>query len=367
MSRVGLKPLWVGLSGQSLALAADHDEVNLYARYGALNFSSMVLAAVVGFFFVLLAWSPPAAHHSDLPRLLAACGAGLLLGRAILAMDQFIVASVLTRGGAWGFAHKVGNFLARGLATVALVFVGTWTLTPLLASHLVDNYLQRHRDIVPTQAERLSVNSARLRLSDQARIIATDQRNLTTAQRELSAEEQGRGLSGIPGCGLACHADTRALSAAQKQLDADRGQRSPLEESLSQAKQAETVYLSTQQAKPIDADVFTRHAALSAIERTNSSVRWLDWLVTFLIGAIDLGPILMKSFSSRSVTDEAVLAARLRKQDEDEIRRISNKEAAMAGARQAAPSAARYQREAFEAEARFASARRAVRPIGAPS
>jgi hypothetical protein len=367
MSHVGLKPLWVGLSGQSLALAADHDEVNLYARYGALNLSSMVLAAAVGFFFVFLAWSPPAAHHSDLPRLLAASGAGLLVGRAILAMDQFIVASVVAKGGAWGFAHRLGNLLARGLATVALVFVGSWTLTPLLASHLVENYLQRHRNLVPTQAERLAVSSARLRLSDQMHSIGFDQRNLTMAQTELSAEEQGRGPSGIPGCGLACRADTRALSAAQTQLDRDRGQRAALEESLSQAKQAETVYLSKQQAKPIDADVFTRHAALSAIERTNSSVRWLDWLVTFLIGAIDLGPILMKSFSSRSVTDEAVLAARLRKQDEDEIRRMSNKEAAMAGARQAAPSAAHYQREAFEAEARFASARRAVRPIGADS
>ena len=105
------KVLWVGLSGQSLELAAQNDEVNLYARYGALNLASMILATAIGFFFVYLAWAPPSAHHSDLPRLLAACGAGLLVGRAILAMDQFVVASAVPTGGVIGLSAQARELL----------------------------------------------------------------------------------------------------------------------------------------------------------------------------------------------------------------------------------------------------------------
>jgi hypothetical protein len=355
-SSVGrIKRFWVGLSGQSLELAAENDEVNLYARYGALNLASMILATAIGFFFVYLAWAPPTAHHSDLPRLAAAVGAGLLVGRAILAMDQFVVASAIPTGGTSGVLHRVGNFFARGLATVALVLVSSWTLTPLLANGLVNSYLQSHRHLVPTRSEQLALSSARTALNDQKHTLAVDQRNLTTGQTELSAEEQGHGPSRIAGCGRACRADTVAVQNAQVQLDKDRARIAPLELALSQAQQAEARDLAHQQAKPIDADVFTRHAALSAIERKNSSVAWLDWLVTFLIGAIDLGPILMKTFSPQSATDEAVLAARLRKRDEHEIAATFHHEAATAGAQEAAPAAAEYQRAAFDTEARLGS------------
>jgi hypothetical protein len=346
---------WVGLSGQSLELAAQNDEVNLYARYGALNFASMVLATAIGFFFVYLAWAPPTAHHSDLPRLLAACGAGLLVGRAILAMDQFVVASAITTGGVAGVLHKLGNFFARGLATVALVLVGSWTLTPLLANGLVTSYLQSHRRLVSSKSEQLAVSSAQTALNDERHAVAVDQHNLTSGQTELSAEEQGHGPSHIVGCGRACRADTVAVQNAQVQLDRDRAQIAPLEGTLSRAQQAEAQDLAKQQAKPIDADVFTRHAALSAIEKKNSSVEWLDWLVTFLIAAIDLGPILMKSFSPQSATDEAVLAARLLKQDEREVARGFHLDAVTSGAQRAAPAAAGYQREAFDTEARLDS------------
>jgi Domain of unknown function (DUF4407) len=350
-----IRVLWVGLSGQSLELAAQNEEVNLYARYGALNFASVVLATAIGFFFVYLAWPPPTAGHTDLPRLLAACGAGLLVGRAILAMDQFVVALAIPTGGLTGVLHKAGNFLARGLATVALVLVGSWTLTPLLANGLVTRYLQSHRRLVPTRSEQLAVSSAQTALNDQRHAVAVDQHNLTSGQTELSAEEQGHGPSHIAGCGRACRADTVAVQNAQVQLDRDRGQIAPLENTLALAQQAEAQDLAKQQAKPIDADVFTRHAALSAIEKKNSSVAWLDWLVTFLIGAIDLGPILMKSFSPQSATDEAVLAARLLKQDEREVVRGFHLDAVTAGAQQAAPAAAGYQREAFDTEARLDS------------
>jgi hypothetical protein len=53
--------------------------------------------------------------------------------------------------------HKLGNLFARGLATVALVLVGSWTLTPLLAIGRVTSYLQSHRRLVPTKSERLAV------------------------------------------------------------------------------------------------------------------------------------------------------------------------------------------------------------------
>jgi Domain of unknown function (DUF4407) len=348
-----IRLLWVRLSGQSLELAAQNDEINLYARYGALNFASVTLAAAIGFFFVYLAWAPPSAHQSDIPRLLAACGAGLLVGRAILAMDQFVVASAIATSGVSGVMHRLGNFGARGLATVALVLVGSWTLTPLLANGLVMGYLQSHRHLVPTKSEQLAVSSAQTALNDQKHTLAADQRNLSTGQTELSAEEQGHGPSHIAGCGRACRADTVAVQNAQVQLETDRAQIAPLERALSRAQQAETRDLAAQQAKPIDADVFSRHAALSAIERTNSSVKWLDWLVTFLIGAIDLGPILMKSFSPQSATDEAVLAARLRKHDELEIGREFHRDAAAVGAQRAAPAAAEYQHTAFDTEARL--------------
>lgn len=350
-----VRVLWVGLSGQSLELAAQNEEVNLYARYGALNFASTVLATTIGFFFVYLAWAPPAAHQSDLPRLLAACGAGLLVGRAILAMDQFVVASAIPTGGVSAVLHKLGNFFARGLATVALVLVGSWTLTPLLANGLVTSYLQGHRRLVPTKAEQLTVSSAQTALNNQRHAVALDQHNLASGQTELSAEEQGHGPSHIAGCGRACRADTVAVQNAQVQLDRDRAQIAPLEGTLSRAQHAEARDLAKQQAKPIDADVFTRHAALSAIEKKNSSVAWLDWLVTFLIGAIDLGPILMKSFSPQSATDEAVIAGRLLKQDERRIVRGFHLDAITAGAQQAAPAAAGYQREAFDSEARLDS------------
>jgi hypothetical protein len=350
-----IRLLWVRLSGQSLELAAQNDEINLYARYGALNFASVMLAAAIGFFFVYLAWAPPGAHQSDIPRLLAACGAGLLVGRAILAMDQFVVASAIATGGVSGVMHRLGNFGARGLATVALVLVGSWTLTPLLANGLVMGYLQSHRHVVPTKSEQLAVTSAQTALNDQKHTLAVDQRNLTKGQTELSAEEQGHGPSHIAGCGRACRADTVAVQNAQVQLETDRAQIAPLERSLSRAQQAETRDLAEQQAKPIDADVFSRHAALSAIEKQNSSVRWLDWLVTFLIGAIDLGPILMKTFSPQSATDEAVLAARLRKRDELEIGREFHRDAVTAGVQRAAPAAAEYQHAAFDTEARLDS------------
>jgi len=348
-SNVGpFKRFWIYLSGQSLELAAENDEVNLYARYGALTFASAMLATAIGFSFVFFAVTPPGPHGSELPRLLAATGAGLLVGRAILAMDQFIVVYVPTKNGVW---HKVANFLARGLATTALVFVGSWTLTPLLASGLVNNYLQQHRQLVPTRAEQLAVSSAQARLNSENRVIGADQAALTKAQTELSAEEQGHGPSHIAGCGRACRADTVALQQDQKQLDADRAQRQPLTLALASAKRAEVRDLAAQQAKPIQADVFSRHAALSAIERKDSSVMWLDWLVTFLIAAIDLGPVLMKSFSERSASDEAVLAARQRKQDVREIERGFYRDAAVAAAQQAAPSAAEYARLALDAEA----------------
>ena len=350
-----IRLLWVRLSGQSLELAAQNDEINLYARYGALNFASVTLAAAIGFFFVYLAWAPPGAHQSDIPRLLAACGAGLLVGRAILAMDQFVVASAIATGGVSGFMHRLGNFGARGLATVALVLVGSWTLTPLLANGLVMGYLQSHRHLAPTKSEQLAVSSAKTALNNQKRTLGIDQRNLTKGQTELSAEEQGHGPSHIAGCGRACRADTVAVQNAQVQLETDRAQIAPLERSLSQAQQAETRDLAAQQAKPIDADVFSRHAALSAIEKKNSSVKWLDWLVTFLIGAIDLGPILMKTFSPQSATDEAVLAARLRKRDELEIGREFHRDAVTAGVERAAPAAAEYQHAAFDTEARLES------------
>jgi alpha-D-ribose 1-methylphosphonate 5-triphosphate synthase subunit PhnG len=352
------RTFWIYLSGQSMDLAAENDEVNLYARYGALTFASAMLATAIGFCFVFFAITPPGAHGSELPRLLAATGAGLLVGRSILAMDQFIVAYVPTNNGIW---HKLANFLARGLATTALVFVGSWTLTPLLASGLVNSYLQQHRHLVPTRAEQLAVGAAQTRLGNQGRVIRADQVALTSAQTELSAEEQGHGPSHIAGCGRACRADTVALQQAQRQLDADRAQREPLLLALAKAKQAEIRDLATQQAKPIDADVFSRHAALSAIERKDSSVAWLDWLVTFLIAAIDLGPVLMKSFSDRSATDESVLATRQRKQDVREIERDFHRNAAVSGSQQAAPAAAEYQRVAFEAEARYESETRTER------
>ncbi len=245
--------------------------------------------------------------------------------------------------------------MARGLATVALVLVGSWTLTPLLANGLVNSYLQSHRHLVPTRSEQLALSSAQTALNNEKHTLAVDQRNLTTGQTELSAEEQGHGPSHIAGCGRACRADTVAVQNAQVQLDRDRTQIAPLELALSRAQQAEAQDLAKQQAKPIDADVFTRHAALSAIERKNSSVAWLDWLVTFLIGAIDLGPILMKTFSPQSATDEAVLAARLRKRDEHAIAASFHHEAATAGAQEAAPAAAEYQRAAFDTEARLDS------------
>lgn len=343
------RTFWIYLSGQSLDLAAENDEVNLYARYGALTFASATLATAIGFCFVFFAITPPGPHGSELPRLLAATLAGLLVGRAILAMDQFIVVYVPTRNGVW---HKLANFFARGLATTALVFVGSWTLTPLLASGLVNTYLQQHRHLVATKSEQLTVSAAQARLNSGSRVIGADQAALTRAQTELSAEEQGHGPSHIAGCGRACRADTVALQQAQKQLDADRAQRAPLARALAAAKQAEVRDLAAQQAKPIDADVFSRHAALSAIEHKDSSVLWLDWLVTFLIAAIDLGPVLMKSFSERSATDEAVLVARQRKQDVREIERTFYRDAALSGAQQAAPNAAEYARLAFDAEAR---------------
>jgi hypothetical protein len=77
--------------------------------------------------------------------------------------------------------------------------------------------------------------------------------------------------------------------------------------------------------------------------------------VTFLIGAIDLGPILMKTFSPQSATDEAVLAARLRKRDELEIGREFHRDAVTAGVQRAAPAAAEYQHAAFDTEARLDS------------
>jgi hypothetical protein len=92
-------------------LAAENDEVNLYARYGALTFASAMLATAIGFCFVFFAIPPPGAHGSELPRLLAATGAGLLIGRAILAMDQFIVVYVPTKNGIW---HKVPTSLRGG-------------------------------------------------------------------------------------------------------------------------------------------------------------------------------------------------------------------------------------------------------------
>jgi hypothetical protein len=352
------KTFWIYLSGQSMDLAAENDEVNLYSRYGALTFASATLATAIGFCFVFFAITPPGAHGSQLPRLLAATGAGLLIGRAILAMDQFIVVYVPAKNGIW---HKVANFSARGLATTALVFVGSWTLTPLLANGLVNSYLQQHRHLVPTRAEQLAVSAAQVRLDNQSHVIRSDQVALTSAQTELSAEEQGHGPSHIAGCGRACRADTVALQQAQKQLDTDRAQRRPLARALATAKQAEVRDLAAQQAKPIDADVFSRHAALSAIERTNSSVAWLDWLVTFLIAAIDLGPVLMKSFSDRSATDEAVLATRQRKQDVREIERDFHRDAAVSGSQQAAPAAAEYARIAFDAEARYESETRVER------
>ena len=353
-----IKVFWVGLSGQSLELATQNDEVNLYARYGALNLASVILATAIGFFFVYLAWAPPTAHQSDLPRLAAACGAGLLVGRAILAMDQFVVASAIPTGGVSGVLHRVGNFLARGLATVALVLVGSWTLTPLLANGLVNSYLQSHRHLVPTRSEQLALSSAQTALNNEKHTLAVDQRNLTTGQTELSAEEQGHGPSHMSaGCGRACRAGHgRRPEARSCRLDRDRTQIAPARaQALSRAQQAEAQDLAKQQAKPIDADVFTRHAALSAIERKNSSVAWLDWLVTFLIGAIDLGPILMKTFSPQSATDEAVLAARLRKRDEHAIAASFHHEAATAGAQEAAPEAAEYLRAAFDTEARLDS------------
>jgi Domain of unknown function (DUF4407) len=352
------RTFWIYLSGQSMDLAGENDELNLYARYGALTFASATLATAIGFCFVFFAITPPGAHSSQFPRLLAATGAGLLIGRAILAMDQFIVVYVPMKNGIW---HKVANFSARGLATTALVFVGSWTLTPLLASGLVNSYLQQHRHLVPTKAEQLAVSAARIRLDNQSQVIRNDQMALTSAQTELSAEEQGHGPSHIAGCGRACRADTVALQQAQKQLDADRAQRGPVALALATAKQVEVRDLAAQQAKPIDADVFSRHAALSAIEHTNSSVAWLDWLVTFLIAAIDLGPVLMKSFSDRSATDEAVLATRRRKQDVREIERDFHRNAAVSGSQQAAPAAAEYQRVAFEAEARYESDTRVER------
>ncbi len=355
------RKLWIYLSGQPLDLAAENDEVNLYARYGALTFASAMLATAIGFSFVFFAITPPGPHGSQLPRLLAATGAGLLVGRAILAMDQFIVVYVPTKNGVW---HKVTNFLARGLATTALVFVGSWTLTPLLASGLVNTYLQQHRHLVTTRSEQLAVRAAQARLNTESRVIRADQLALTSAQTELSAEEQGHGPSHIAGCGRACRADTVALQQAQRQLDSDRAQRTPLAQALAGAKQAEVGDLAAQQAKPIDADVFSRHAALSAIEDKNSSVRWLDWLVTFLIASIDLGPVLMKSFSERSATDEAVLASRQRKQDAREIERSFYRDAALSGAEQAAPDAAEYARLALDAEARTDSELR-VRRAGA--
>ena len=47
-SQVGpFRKLWIYMSGQSLDLAAENDEVNLYARYGALTFASAMLATAI--------------------------------------------------------------------------------------------------------------------------------------------------------------------------------------------------------------------------------------------------------------------------------------------------------------------------------
>jgi hypothetical protein len=70
---------------------------------------------------------------------------------------------------------------------------------------------------------------------------------------------------------------------------------------------------------------------------------------------------LMKSFSERSASDEAVLATRQRKQDLREIERDFHRGAAVSGAQQAASAAARYARIASDAEARYDSEARVER------
>ena len=330
------KVFWMGLSGQSLELAAQNDEVNLYARYGALNLASMILATAIGFFFDYLAWAPP-----ERPPLGPSQAAGGLRRWSPGGQGDPRDGSVRGRFGdpdrrRDGLSARLGNFFARGLATVALVLVGSWTLTPLLANGLVISYLQSHRHLVPTKSEQLALSSAQAALNDQRHTLAVDQHNLTTGQTELSAEEQGHGPSHIAGCGRACRADTVEVQNAQVQLDRDRARIAPLELALSRAQQAEARDLAGQEAKPIDADVFSRHAALSAMSG-DSSVAWLDWLVTFLIGAIDLGPILMKTFSPQSATDEAVLHSAVDKRDEHEIASRFHLDAATAGAQETRP------------------------------
>ncbi len=328
------RTFWIYLSGQSLDLAAENDEVNLYARYGALTFASATLATAIGFCFVFFAITPPGPHGSELPRLLAATLAGLLVGRAILAMDQFIVVYVPTRNGVW---HKLANFFARGLATTALVFVGSWTLTPLLASGLVA-YLPAAPPPGPDQGR---AARGQCRAEAAGTVRAADHRRGSGGTDESSDRAIGRrtGSRSVAHRRLRQGLSRRYGRAAAGPEAARRrpsAARTPWR-ALASAKQAEVRDLAAQQAKPIDADVFSRHAALSAIEHKDSSVLWLDWLVTFLIAAIDLGPVLMKSFSERSATDEAVLATRQRKHDLREIERSFYREGCLVGARQAAP------------------------------
>ena len=345
-SAVGpFRRFWVYMSGQALDLAIANDEVNLYVRYGCLTFVSTLLGFCIGFTFVFYAVFA-VSLGAELSRLALCTLAGAILARAVLALDQFIITQVAEKGGGWS---KLGNFVARAAVSGALALLGVWSLMIPLAHSVIDQYLGSHRHISVNAQLVANEQASRTQLRDLKQTIASDQAALTIAQNEMSAEEQGRGPSGIKGCGPACLSDNAAVGAAQTQLDQDRAKLAGFESAVSNATKAAGANIAHQKAQPIKADIFARHSALDAVEKTNHGVRDLDWLLTFVILAIDLSPVLMKTFSERSATDDYVLAER-RKRHIHNNWRISVAETA---ATEATPAAVSYARLALEETAKL--------------
>jgi hypothetical protein len=149
--------------------------------------------------------------------------------------------------------------------------------------------------------------------------IAVDQQSVASDSLCASAEEHGKGPSQIAGCGKVCQPEAAALATATQQLKTDLQRRASQQQQVRADGLAISKNEAAQLAKPIDADIFERHEALAAIEAKEPAVQTLDWLLKALILVLDLSPVLMKSFSSRSGTDQVVLARRLEKRADAEF------------------------------------------------
>lgn len=330
--------LLIWASGHSVAEVDAHGDRLHYKRAGALVLVATGIAFSVGLSFLFYGLEPVRSPVGRAGQVAAEVGVATLIAAAICAMDRWIVSTVYDRDSPW---FRLVLLLVRVLVSVPMALLAAFTLTPLLAAGPINQQLASEHDaaaamLVADPLLAAARDRAQLQVDALSTDVASAQRTYDQALLALSAEESGRGPSGLAGCGTACRASNAAVTQAKTVLlaaqQAKRATTVAQQAAVSGAERAIADDL-TRRREVIyaDDDIFARHSALRAVAERDPAIGYLALIVELLLITIDLLPALLKALSPRTRLESAQIGERIRYREHQQALTEVSREARAAG------------------------------------